>query len=107
MLNFLLENCDPLSEAYHMIHICNMQTVNYVEYINKFNDIKSMLMDFAVTMLDCCKDMEEAELLLGTDMKLYKDSHMTLQYPRIHIAIVNKDSDFVSHDYCQVKVFYT
>lgn len=85
-----------------MIHICNVQAINYVEYINKFNGIKNMLMDFTVTMLDCCKDMDEAELLLSTDMKLYKDSQMTLQYPRIHIAIVNKDSDFVSHDFCQV-----
>ena len=86
-----------------MIHICNVQAINYVEYINKFNGIQRMLMDFTVTMLDCCKDMDEAELLLKTDIKLYKDSQMTLQYPRIHIAIVNKDSDFVSHDFCQVR----
>ena len=85
-----------------MIHICNVQAINYVEYINKFNGIQRMLMDFTVTMLDCCKDMDEAELLLKTDIKLYKDSQMTLHYPRIHIAIVNKDSDFVSHDFCQV-----
>ena len=97
-----IENTDPISEAYQMIHICNQQSLNHVEYINKFRGIKKMLMEFTGTMLDCCENMKEATLLLQTDMKLYKNSQMILDFPRIQIAIVHQDSNFVSHDFCQV-----
>ena len=81
--------------------ICDKQSIHHEEYQNKFKDIKSMLKEFTVKMLDCCDNMKEATLFLTNDLKLYKKSQKVLKYPRINIAIEKNDVDFVSHDFCQ------
>ena len=51
-----------------MIHICNQQSLNHVEYINKFRGIKKMLMEFTGTLLVMVTQRLDMVFMVGMDM---------------------------------------
>ena len=96
---------DPISEAFHNVHVSRVQARRNVEYRNKFNIVKNKSKEFIVKMLDCCENSEEAQLFLLHDYKI--DHYFTdalineMPYPRLEIAVADKHEEFVGHDYCQ------
>ena len=96
---------DPLSEAYHNLHISRVQALRNVEYKNKFNVVKNYSKDFIIRMLNCCKDLEEARLVIQHDFKVnhyFNDALIrNMTYPRLEIAELENHEEFVGHDFCQ------
>eukprot|EP00092_Neocalanus_flemingeri_P103120 GFUD01131922.1.p1 GENE.GFUD01131922.1~~GFUD01131922.1.p1 ORF type:complete len:840 (+),score=155.46 GFUD01131922.1:47-2566(+) len=96
---------DPISEAFHNLHIARIQSFRNVEYRNKFKTVKRESKEFIVKMLDRCENCSEARLFLLQDYKI--DHYFTdamideMPYPRIEVAVADKHEEFVAHDYCQ------
>ena len=96
---------DPISEAFHNLHVSRVQSYRNVEYRNKFSIVEKESKEFIVKMMDCCENSEEALLFMLHDYKIdhyFEESLINqMQYPRLEIAVTDKHEEFVGHDYCQ------
>ena len=76
------------------MRICDYQSVQYEEYENKFASIKKKLQLFTFDILDTCKDVDEARLLLSNENNTSR--YFSVQSnPKIKIAIDCRHKDFV------------
>ena len=96
---------DPISEAFHNLHISRVQANRNIEYRTKFSIVKRESKEFIVKLLDCCENSEEARIFLLHDYKInhyFTDALINdMPYPRLEIAVADKHEEFVGHDYCQ------
>ena len=96
---------DPVTESFHNVFIAKSQYQDHVEYENKFKLIVKENEQFSVKMLDLCKTTQEAELFLATALRkkqFFAQMHLDIMvYPRLEVAIMNRNIDFVAHDFCQ------
>eukprot|EP00092_Neocalanus_flemingeri_P006843 GFUD01007388.1.p1 GENE.GFUD01007388.1~~GFUD01007388.1.p1 ORF type:complete len:851 (-),score=173.68 GFUD01007388.1:141-2651(-) len=98
-------NEDPVTESFHNAFVAKRLARDHVEYANKFKSIVKENRKFAVDMLDLCKTTDEAALFLSTAFKketYFTETHIErMAHPRLEVAIVTRNIEFVAHDFCQ------
>ena len=98
-------DCDPISDAFFVANKAMREKVKHVEHQTKLLKIEDQSKKFLVDMLDKCNGVEEAETLLAKDMDLCpyfgQDYTKSTPFPILEIAIADRHTEFVGHDYCQ------
>ena len=77
--------------------------MQHLEYANKFKQIIENNSEFAVRMLDLCRNQNEAELILINKMLPPEVDFINsrLPFPILEGALINRNTKFVAHDYSQ------
>lgn len=88
---------DPIEHAFNFTCSAELGMHREPEFRTEYNSVKEKCRNFAVSILDSCRNSAEVEQVLnGTGLGTEHS------YARLYRALHEDQKEFVSHPYCQV-----